>query len=389
MKKILFSIVLLGSFLVYGQKPETVYSIAKEMREKPWYEGQIKAWKAEIDKNKKNGIAWTNYYMAARAMRHLSYDNPEVRQKYDDLCHAIIADVKKAYPASFESYYLAYIEQGVTGPADNLLKAAEINPNDERLFGEMVIHYLLTFNKSGFEKYCNELFKSNELSSGILNWGYNVLSELDENAILFTAGDNDTYAGWLIQAVKNFRKDVTVVNTSLILIDDYRNRLFQELGYDKLDLKTPETEEEYTAYVNRIFAHFFKGKRPVYVSATTIHSFEKDFGDKLFLTGLAYKYSETDFDNLSIIRRNYEKRYLLDYLEQIFSYNIGDLKGEELNGMYLPSMIKLYQQYAESEETAKKQHLESLLLKIAQQNGQQDEINQLLTKNKTGKPAQN
>lgn len=389
MKKLLFSIVLLSSFLVYGQKPETVYSIVKEIREKSWYEGQIKAWKSEIDKNKRNGIAWTNYYMAARAMRLLSPDDLETWNKYDKLCKTIVSDVQKSYPNSFESYYLAYIEQGLTGSPDNLLKAAAINPNDERLFGEMVIHNLLTFNQSEFERYCKEVFKSNEFSTGILNWGYNILSELDENAILFTCGDNDTYGGWIIQAVKNFRKDVTIVNTSLIMLDDYRNRLFQELGYGKLDIKTPQTEEEYQAVSKQLFNHFFSGKRPVYVSATAISIFEKDFGDKLFLTGLAYKYSESDFDNLSIIRRNYEKRYLLDYLEQIFSYNIGDLKGEELNGMYLPSMIKLYQQYDESEETAKKQHLESLLLKIAEQTGQQSEINKLLTQKKSGRTVPN
>lgn len=382
MKKILFSILLLSSSLVYGQKPETVYSIAKEQRDQSWYEGQIKAWKGEISKNKKNGIAWTNYYMAARALRHNSYQNPEMRQKYDDLCHAIVADVKKSYPGSFESYYLAYIEQGLAGPADNLLKAAEISPNDERLFDEMVIHHLLTFNQPEFERYCKEVFKANEFSTGILNWGYNILSELDENAILFTCGDNDTYSGWIIQAVKNFRKDVTIVNTSLMMIDDYRNRLFKELGYAPLEIKTPETNEEYDANTNLIYNHFFTGKRPVYVSATAMSFFEKEFGSKLYLTGLAYKYSESEFDNVSIIRRNYEKRYLLDYLKQIFSYNISDLKGEQLNGMYLPSMIKLYQQYKESEEVSKKQELEVLLLKIAEQSGQQNEVYELLGKNK-------
>ncbi len=382
MKKFLFSILLLSSFAVYGQKPETVYSIAKEQREDSWYEGQLKAWKGEINKNKKNGIAWTNYYMAARALRHGSYQNPEMRQKYDDLCHAIVADVKKAYPGSFESYYLAYIEQGLTGTADNLLKAAEINPNDERLFDEMVIHHLLTFNQPEFERYCKEVFKANEFSTGILNWGYNILSELDENAVLFTCGDNDTYGAWIIQAVKNFRKDVTIVNTSLIMIDDYRNRLLKELGYEPLKIKTPETEEDYDANTIRIYKHFFSGKRPVYVSATAISFFEKEFGSKLYVTGLAYKYSESEFDNVSIIRRNYEKRYLLDYLKQIFSYNISDLKGEQLNGMYLPSMIKLYQQYKESEELSKKQELEVLLLKIAEQNGQQNEVYELLGKKK-------
>jgi formylglycine-generating enzyme required for sulfatase activity len=213
----------------------------------------------------------------------------------------------------------------------------------------------------------------------MLNWGYNVLAEMDENAILFTCGDNDTYSAWLVQAVKNFRKDITVVNMYLIQLDDYRNTLFKELGYEPLELKTPQTAEERDAYMKRIYDHFFKGKRSTYVATTAISLFQKDYADKLYLTGLAYKYSESGFDNVSVIRRNYEKRYLLDYLKEVFASNIADLKAEEFNGMYLPSMIKLYQHYVESEELAKRLELEPLLLRIAEQSGQQSEVLELLS----------
>ena len=49
------------------------------------------------------------------------------------------------------------------------------------------------------------------------NWAYNLLAEAEPNAIILTAGDNDTYLPWVVQQVFDSRKDVTVLNTSLIL----------------------------------------------------------------------------------------------------------------------------------------------------------------------------
>lgn len=367
-----------GGTKVSEQKPETVYSITKEDKGVKWYENQLKLWKAEIDKNPKNGDAWSNYYASARALRNIT--KGDERKKYAELCASIPAEVQKAVPNTFEGYFIPFIEnEGAWGNPEGLLKAAAINPDDPRLIDEMLIYYAMQRNQEQFDVYGQKLFRINELPAGLLNWGYNVLSELDENAILFTIGDNDTYAPWVIQAAKKMRRDVTIVNTSLIELEDYRNRLLKELGYAPLTLKTPETEEEYQQNNRKIFAHFFQGKRPVYVSTTAISLFEKEFGDKLYLTGLAYKYGETAFDNTVVIRRNYEKRYLLDYLKEVFSYNTGDVKGEEFNGMYLPSMVKLYQHYVESEETAKKQELEILLLKTAERTGQQSEIFELLS----------
>src|SRR6218665_379879 len=362
-----------------NQKPETVYSIAKEIREISWYETQLKLWKAEIDKNNKYGEAWVNYYRAARALKKLSDEGSASQTKYQDLCGKIITDVQKAMPDSFESYFIADAESGFAGSSDNLKKAEALRPYDPLIVDALMIHYLLERNQPKFTEYANEMFKTNDLAAGVLNWGYNVLSELDENAIIFTCGDNDTYAGWIVQAAKSFRKDVTVINTYLIRTDDYRNKLFKELGYAPLQLAPAKTDEEILKNDKLIFEHLFKGKRPVYVATTAIGYFDQEYGDKLYLTGLAYKYSETAFDNESIIRRNYEKRYLLDYLKEVFSYNITDLKGVEFNGMYLPSLVKLYQQYAESEETAKMTEIEALLMKIAIQNGRENEILEILS----------
>jgi hypothetical protein len=65
--------------------------------------------------------------------------------------------------------------------------------------------------------------RSNRYTSHLNAKAY--LDSCDENAILFTIGDNDTFPLWYMQEVENYRTDIKLINTSLFQTDWYIDQM--------------------------------------------------------------------------------------------------------------------------------------------------------------------
>lgn len=371
MKKIIFVLALLSTVSVNAQEKKEVYSIVEEHHTLEWNQEQLKIWKLETEKNGLNANNWYNYYVSARNCRNLSMDEGE-RTIYRKLCAEITETLLKKLPESFEANYIKYWQDGNNMKQDeHLLKAAKISPGDRRLFDDLMILHYRNEDAEKFKQSAVDMYNTNEFAPSMLNWAYNILSELDSNAILFTAGDNDTFTLWVAQQAKGIRTDVTIINTSLIRLPIFRDRIFKKLGIDPFEGEITHADRY------ALLSHIMNNKKviPVYVSISAMHDFDtSEFEQNLYLNGLSYKYSAESYDNTSILRRNYEKRYMVDYLKMSFSTHRMDGLALHFKWMYASVLGQLYHIYSDSEDTDKAKEIADLIKIIAEGSPNENEL---------------
>lgn len=85
------------------------------------------------------------------------------------------------------------------------------------------------------------------------DYAINILESCQPNAIIFTYGDNDTYPVWYAQEVEGIRRDVRVINLSLIAVDWYIESQRRKIN-DSPPVKMSIPQAQYRGFLrNQIF----------------------------------------------------------------------------------------------------------------------------------------
>ncbi len=355
-----------------AQKPERVHGWAVVQNPLKWYEQQVQLWNKELEKNPTNAMGWYNCYYAMRILNRFNPDDKRTSEEKAAQMDSFFKEMEKSIPGTYEYNLARWSDAGFD------LKQKSYYNNVVKLGKDRNEHadYVINFGEidrdmKARDEGCKLKIANGSVSNGFLNYNYNVLIGLKNNAILFTCGDNDTYPAWILQS-QGIRRDVTVVNLSLILIDEYRQRLFKELGIpmlDSIDFSKPEKMN--TTVVN----HFIKNsKRPIYFGVTVNISEFKHLEDNLYLTGMAYEYNTNTIDDIAALRKNFEQLYALDYIDKSFAPDVSENLVKVVNQNYLIPMIKLYDHYKAVGDLQHTLWIKQKALVIAKNSPQEKEV---------------
>ncbi len=378
MKKVIILISLILVVLASNAERQKVYSIIKQEKPKVWYENQAKLWEAYLQTNKNSADAWLNYYTA---MRMIKIKGGAVNQK---ALTSIVEKIKEHVPNSFEYHYISFWDADFNKLDENfhhLNKAYQLAPNRTEILDDFVTYYEIKRNKEKLKEVSSKWYASGDMSSGLYYWNYNMLQTLERDAILITSGDNDTYPALVLQYAKGIRSDINVLNHSLLGLTEYRDRYFRELGIPTMPF-TADTYETYPSFQEAMMKYIMKNTdRPIYFAVSADPRLYKSFKSEVYNVGMAYKWSKEKFDNIAVIKKNYERNYLTDYLKFNPTSHIGNGVVDHMNANYLISLLPLYNHYVESDDVLKND-LEVLINGIAKKNKLENRVAKILGKSK-------
>ena len=149
-------------------------------------------------------------------------------------------------------------------------------------------------------------FDHNDRRGNYLPYDYakNILSSCDQDGIIFTNGDNDTFPVWFIQEVERYRTDVRVVNLSLLNTTWYIRQIKERMNVP-INLSEEEIDKlraYRVAYSNQIYRiqdqmleEIIKGvqadgwRTPLYFAITVPADNRRGLDDNLAMEGMAYR----------------------------------------------------------------------------------------------------
>lgn len=350
--------------------PEKQISFARANKPHSYYVKQAELWWQEIQKDKNSEENWYNYYRACRNARGTAdwredfvNESPALRLGVD-----IVKLMRTHIPNTFTYYYAAGSTGGVdTGRGEYLLKAYRMNPDFEGIHSDMVTYAESTLNPALRREVNAKWYARNEMAPGLLAYGYNLLMSVGPNGVLLTQNDNDTYPAWMLQDVKGIREDVTVINIDFLLLDDYRQKIFNDLQIKPISLKS-HSINDYSVNWKDIVNHCLKNytiDRPLYISLTVAPMWYEGFSDELYTSGLALRFSNAPLDMLNKNIDMVENLFLLDNLKIEFTNNESQSRINDLNVNYLKCFKLLYDHYKANNNYKRAEKIKAISLFIA------------------------
>ncbi|HMI79828.1 MAG TPA: hypothetical protein VK484_13610 [Ferruginibacter sp.] len=148
------------------------------------------------------------------------------------------------------------LKEGIDSAIIQFEKLSKLNPVYKTVVGNATLkvfnEYMHGYDQMtmcGNDILAKEYIEKAHLSQLYILQAKNYLNSCEPNSILFTYGDNDTYQLWYVQEKFNFRKDILVINYSLlglpVYIDMFKRKKMLTVSIPDLYLKDQGSDISY------------------------------------------------------------------------------------------------------------------------------------------------
>jgi hypothetical protein len=321
---LIISVILIGMSCSQNKKeverPEKILSKREVVYDSETYNKLSQLWQKYYDEYPSED-AYANWMYAARYASLPEYEN-------------LLKEGLDKYPSNPTILYLASMIKH--GAHDNLEgvhlleKAIELDPTYTDPLFSLAINYMDMKDEEKLDLALRKLLESGAISDEIIDYSYNMLASLEKDAILITNGDNDTYPGWILTRIIEYRPDVKIVNRSLLNTDWYpiylietgspnfvtkkelnelRDNIWEAIKSEKIQM--PPTGPYSDTLITKLVKAAEREGKPVYLAAT------------LYLSGPIKKYWDSG-RKLGLVT-------IVNAPEETYNYQISNITNIWLN----------------------------------------------------------
>lgn len=348
--------------------PEKILPKTLVLKPVEYYRQQAENWRMETLRNKTSGVAWLNYYAAAA---YAQQSGTELQQ--------IVTEMTSAVPNSYEWLVVKGWNDGYQPSALNFLEQAYArDASRPDAYGLLQRTSEFTLDMEKRQLFSRLLSSNAQVSSSLLNYSYNVLMSVEPSAVLITEGESTTTPLYVLQDLLQVRRDVTILDLDMLVHPAYLEKKLKSAG---ISLSGPLNTENLKKTLCSSLPKSNQDRK-FYYALTLSKDNLSSMRESLYVVGLASLHSLGNVDNVSQIRKNLEKEFLLDYLKVDFNGESQDATGKVLNANYLVPMVLLYESYRKDGNLAKAAELRQFMEQIARERGKEEAIARLLDEGK-------
>ena len=246
-------------------------------------------WKALSEKEPANAQARYNYFVSTRNAS-LARNEGELPETDKKQLVTIAGELKKEAPNSFEAHMAEFHLQFPARSAFTQLNAAAaVGPGRPELLGPQLAKAMMDGDEGGIQRACKEIFERGGISAALMDVATDLLQSVDQNGIVITNGEMDTYPAVVRQRNFGLRKDVLVIDQRMLADGGYRERCWSKAN------AVGQAPPDGVAFVRGLLN---ATTRPVFLALSLDPSWAKALDNELYVTGLALRYSHQRVDNI-------------------------------------------------------------------------------------------